>query len=76
MSIPLHAAAFQLTGRPLRLQVNVASRQVAMLDSLAVEIRLRHVIAMSRAGILRAIVEAAESDEWEAVLFGVNAARE
>jgi hypothetical protein len=65
-----HAVTFQPTGRPLRLQVNVASRHVAMLDRLAVDIRVRHGVAMSRTGILRAIVEAAERDEWEAVLFG------
>ena len=58
-------------GRPHRVQVNIISRHVAMLDRLAVEMRLRHGVAMSRAGILRAIVEAAERNGWAADLFKV-----
>jgi hypothetical protein len=42
-----------------------------MLDRLAVDIRLRHGVAMSRAGILRAIVEAAQRNGWAARLFKV-----
>ena len=60
-----------LAGKPQRLQVAIISRHVAMLDRLAVEIRLRHGVAMSRTGILRAIVEVAEREEWAAELFEV-----
>jgi hypothetical protein len=51
--------------------VAIVNRQVAMLDRLAVEMRLRHGVAMSRAGILRAIVEAAQRNGWAAKLFKV-----
>jgi hypothetical protein len=57
--------------QPQRLQVSIASRHIAMLDRLAVDIRLRHGVAMSRAGILRAIVEAAQRNGWAADLFDV-----
>jgi hypothetical protein len=57
--------------RPQRLSVSIVSRHVAMLDRLAVDIRLRHGVAMSRAGILRAIVEAAQREGWAADLFEV-----
>jgi hypothetical protein len=60
-----------LAGKPQRLQVTIISRHVALLDRLAVEIRLRHGVAMSRTGILRAIVEAAEREAWAADLFEV-----
>ena len=60
-----------LAGKPQRLQVCIISRHVAMLDRLAVEVRLRHGVAMSRTGILRAIVEAAERKGWAADLFGM-----
>jgi hypothetical protein len=60
-----------LPGKPQRLQVCIASRHVAMLDRLAVAIRLRHGVAMPRAGILRAIVEAAQRNGWAANLFKV-----
>jgi hypothetical protein len=60
-----------LAGKPQRLQVTIISRHVALLDRLAVDIRLRHGVAMSRTGILRAIVEAAEREEWAIELFEV-----
>jgi hypothetical protein len=58
-------------GRPQKLQVTIISRHVAMIDRLAVDIRLRHGVVMSRAGILRAIVEAAQREGWAADLFEV-----
>jgi len=60
-----------VAGKPQRLQVVIISRHVAMLDRLAVEIRLRHGVAMSRTGILRAIVEVAEREGWAVELFKV-----
>ena len=42
-----------------------------MLDRLAVDIRLRHGVAMSRAGILRAIVEASQRIGLAECLFDV-----
>jgi hypothetical protein len=60
-----------LAGKPQKLQVTMISRHVAMLDRLAIDIRLRHGVAMSRTSILRAIVEAAEREGWAAELFEV-----
>jgi hypothetical protein len=68
---PLRIAASQLTGRRLKLQVNIADRHVAMLDRLAVAIRLRHGVVISRAHIIGALVEAAERGGWAAELFKV-----
>lgn len=68
---PLCIAASQLTGRRLKLQVNIADRHVAMLDRLAVAIRLRHGIYIPRAHIIGALVEAAERKGWAAELFKV-----
>lgn len=59
------------TGESLRLQFWLFPEQVAMLDRLAVQIRLRHRKVISREAILRAIVTAAESGKWETALFGV-----
>jgi hypothetical protein len=61
----------KLSGKSQRLQVGMISRHVAMLDRLAVDMRIRHGIAMSRTGILRAIVEAADREGWAAELFKV-----
>lgn len=60
-----------LSGQPQRLQVIIASRHIAMLDGLAVDIRMRHGAAISRAAILRAIVEAAQRTGLAERLFGV-----
>jgi hypothetical protein len=60
-----------LSEKPQRLSVSIVSRHVAMLDRLAVDIRLRHGVAMSRAAILRAIVEAAQRGGWASELFEV-----
>ena len=68
---PLRIAASQLTGRRLKLQVNIADRHVAMLDSLAVDIRLRHGVVISRAHLIGAIVEAADRGGWAAGMFKV-----
>jgi hypothetical protein len=53
------------------LQVNIADRHVAMLDSLAVDIRLRHGVVISRAHLIGAIVEAADRGGWAAGMFKV-----
>ncbi len=63
-------AELLITGFDSEGKAHIISRHVAMLDRLAVEIRLRHGVAMSRTGILRAIVEAAERNEWATELFG------
>jgi hypothetical protein len=68
---PFRIAAGQLIGRLLKLQVNIVNRHVAMLDSLAVDIRLRHGVVISRAHIIGAIVDAAERGGWAAELFRV-----
>jgi hypothetical protein len=57
--------------RPQQLQVGIATRHIAMLDRLAVDIRLRHGRAISRTAILHAIVEAAERTGLAERLFGV-----
>jgi len=57
--------------KPQRLQVIIASRHIAILDGLAVDIRVRHGVAMSRAAILRAIVEASKRTGLAERLFGV-----
>lgn len=53
-------------GRPIvhtepwaKITVVLLDRQVAYLDGLAIDIRLKHARAISRAEILRALVEAA-----------------
>lgn len=68
---PFRIAASQLTGRQLKLHVNITDRHVAMLDRLAVAIRLRHGVYISRAHIIGALVEAAERSGWAAGLFKV-----
>lgn len=58
------------------LTVMLSHRQVAQLDSLATEIRLKHRRAVSRAEIIRGIIDAAvlskmdfsEADSSEAIV--------
>ena len=57
--------------KPQRLQVGIASRHIAMLDTLAVDMRVRHGFVISRAAILRAIVEASARTGLAERLFNV-----
>jgi hypothetical protein len=57
--------------KPQRLQVGIAARHIVMLDRLAVDIRVRHGVAISRTSILHAIVEAAERTGLAERLFNV-----
>ncbi len=46
--------------RPESLTVMLSHRQVAQLDTLSTDIRLKHRRAISRAEIIRGIIDAAE----------------
>jgi len=57
--------------KPQRLQVGITTRHIVMLDRLAVNIRERHGVPISRTAILHAIVEASERTGLAERLFGV-----
>lgn len=66
----MSALAKPTRGRPVvhtepwaKITVVLLDRHVAYLDRLAIEIRLRHAKAISRAEIIRAFIEAAAASE-------------
>ncbi len=46
-----------------KITVVLLDRQVAFLDRIAVDIRLRHSVAISRAELIRALIEAASQSD-------------
>jgi hypothetical protein len=46
-----------------KITVVLLDRQVAFLDRIAVDIRLRHGVAISRAELIRALIEAASQSD-------------
>jgi hypothetical protein len=48
------------TGSYAKVTVSLSMREVALLDSLALDIRVRSRIALSRSEVIHAIIEAAE----------------
>lgn len=58
--------------QPQRLQVSISTRHIVMLDRLAVDMRMRHGVAISRSSILHAIVEASLRTGLAERLFGTE----
>ncbi len=46
--------------RFLKVNVSLADRQIAMLDSLSLDIRIRHRSVVTRAELVRALIDALE----------------
>ena len=82
-SAPKHEEPFLGNDSWAKVTVALLDRQVAFLDQLAIDIRLKHRKAISRAEIIRAVVESAiqsgvdlsDSYSSESIVEQVNSAR-
>jgi hypothetical protein len=46
-----------------KISVTLLLRHVALLDQLAIDIRMRHQVALSRSALIRAVIEFAEATD-------------